>query len=149
VTDETFTEQYAEYAAGVRRRLDNPACLMCGDDSDKAMEWLDKYNSYVEGVLLCARCCGFAATAYVRAHGGAPPDAFEAYANPIYQKAKISRRLSKQVFERDAYRCVTCRSHIDLTCDHIIPESLGGPTNLENLQTMCRPCNSSKGARHP
>lgn len=64
-----------------------------------------------------------------------------------YRKQAVPRRLAKQVFERDAYRCVTCGTHIDLTCDHIVPESKGGPTTLENLQTMCRPCNSKKGAR--
>lgn len=63
----------------------------------------------------------------------------------IKKKAKISGRLSKAVFERDQYRCVECQTHIDLCCDHIIPESKGGPTTLDNLQTMCRPCNSRKG----
>lgn len=64
-----------------------------------------------------------------------------------YQKDKIGRSLAKRVFERDAYRCVECGSHIDLCCDHIIPESKGGETSFENLQAMCRPCNSRKGAR--
>jgi hypothetical protein len=60
-------------------------------------------------------------------------------------KEKIPRALAKQVFERDGYRCVTCSGWIDLTCDHVVPESKGGPTTLENLQTMCRPCNTRKG----
>ena len=62
-------------------------------------------------------------------------------------KQRISRNWAKRVFERDAYRCVECTSHIDLTCDHIVPESKGGETTFENLQTMCRPCNSKKGVR--
>lgn len=62
-------------------------------------------------------------------------------------KAVISRSLAKRVFERDKYRCVSCGSHIDLSCDHVVPESKGGPTTYENLQCMCRPCNSRKGAR--
>lgn len=66
---------------------------------------------------------------------------------PVYKKEKIKRSLSKQVMERDAYRCVSCGTHIDLSCDHIIPESKGGATVIENLQTMCRPCNSRKGAK--
>lgn len=43
------------------------------------------------------------------------------------------------------YRCAYCDTHIDLTVDHIQPESLGGETKERNLQTLCRSCNSSKG----
>ena len=66
------------------------------------------------------------------------------------RKAKdvIPAQLRTQVFERDAYRCVTCGGFKDLCGDHIHPESKGGPTTLENLQTMCRSCNSKKGAKH-
>ena len=68
---------------------------------------------------------------------------------PKGKKAVISRSLAKQVFERDAYRCRSCGSHHDLTCDHVLPESAGGPTALENLQTLCRSCNSRKGITLP
>lgn len=62
-------------------------------------------------------------------------------------KKPIPRRLAKRVFERDGYRCVTCGDHHDLTCDHITPESKGGAATFDNLQTMCRPCNSRKGTK--
>lgn len=75
------------------------------------------------------------------------PIDFEGTGQTGTRKARIPRALAKQVMERDAYRCVTCGTHLDLTCDHIIPESKGGPTTVENLQTMCRPCNSRKGAK--
>jgi 5-methylcytosine-specific restriction endonuclease McrA len=65
------------------------------------------------------------------------------------KKQAIPHWLAKQVMERDAYRCQEpgCGTWIDLTVDHIIAESLGGPTELDNLRTLCRPHNSSKGAR--
>lgn len=63
------------------------------------------------------------------------------------KKGFISRGLAKRVFELDAYRCVTCGGFEDLTCDHIIPEAKGGPATFENLQTMCRSCNSRKGTK--
>ncbi|ARU06160.1 hypothetical protein CCO03_17080 [Comamonas serinivorans] len=64
-----------------------------------------------------------------------------------YKKAKIDANLRRRVFERDAYRCKSCGGYEDLCCDHIVPESKGGPTTFENLQAMCRSCNSKKGAR--
>jgi 5-methylcytosine-specific restriction endonuclease McrA len=65
----------------------------------------------------------------------------------VHKKARISRTLATRVFERDAYRCVHCGGHHDLCCDHVIPEANGGEATFENLQTLCRPCNSRKGAR--
>lgn len=50
------------------------------------------------------------------------------------------------VFERDAYRCRRCGGWTDLTADHVIPVAAGGTDDLDNLQTLCRPCNSRKGS---
>lgn len=66
---------------------------------------------------------------------------------PRYQKKRISHSLRIKVFERDKYRCVYCGTHLNLTCDHIFPESKGGETTFDNLQTMCKSCNSKKGTK--
>lgn len=67
---------------------------------------------------------------------------------PIPPKKKVIKQgLRTQVLERDAYRCVFCGSHKDLCVDHIKPESKGGELHLDNLQTLCRSCNSIKGAK--
>ncbi|MCA1670595.1 MAG: HNH endonuclease [Thermomicrobia bacterium] len=55
--------------------------------------------------------------------------------------------MQKRVWERDLYRCCECGTHLDLSVDHIIPESRGGNLDLDNLRTLCRSCNSRKGAR--
>ena len=117
----------------------NSACLMCGDVSD----WPEQYSALVAGVDLCNACCEKVARAHYMKHGQILVDTRE---KPAYVKKSIPRWLAKRVFERDQYRCVTCNDYIDLCCDHIIPESLGGETVESNLQTMCRPCNSRKGA---
>jgi hypothetical protein len=63
-----------------------------------------------------------------------------------YEARPTMHRLARQVMERDAYRCRRCGSWIDLTIDHIKPISLGGEDDPANLQTLCRSCNSRKGA---
>ena len=65
------------------------------------------------------------------------------------QKKPIPRALRKAVFERDGFKCKHCGGQWELAADHIIPESKGGPTTLENLQTLCKKCNSRKCNRMP
>ena len=62
-----------------------------------------------------------------------------------HRKARISSGIRTAVFERDLYRCKHCGTHLDLTVDHITPESQGGDLSMSNLQTLCRTCNSVKG----
>jgi len=62
-------------------------------------------------------------------------------------KDKIPNGLRKKVFARDGRVCKNCGLSEDLTLDHIIPEINGGQTSFDNLQVLCRKCNSSKGAR--
>jgi len=66
---------------------------------------------------------------------------------PIYRREPILDALRARVYERDGHACVRCGATDDLTLDHIYPWSKGGPDTYENLRVLCRPCNSSKGAR--
>ena len=45
------------------------------------------------------------------------------------------------------YRCICCEQPSVLTVDHIVPLVRGGSHNIENLQPLCRSCNSRKGTR--
>lgn len=57
--------------------------------------------------------------------------------------------LRYQVLNRDR-RCLLCGATKDdtkLHVDHIVPWSQGGPTELDNLQTLCVRCNVGKGNR--
>lgn len=62
-------------------------------------------------------------------------------------RAKISVAVRRAVHDRDGWACLHCGSLDDLTLDHIVPWSLGGSDDPDNLQTLCRACNSRKGAR--
>ena len=63
----------------------------------------------------------------------------------------ISLRLRYEVLERARRRCMGClrgvQDGIRLHVDHIVPYSLGGRTELNNLQALCQDCNTGKGNR--
>ena len=54
-----------------------------------------------------------------------------------------SKRL--KVLARDGRVCRVCHKTEDLTIDHIRPSALGGANEVDNLQVLCRRCNTSKG----
>ena len=62
-------------------------------------------------------------------------------------KEPIPPDIRWAVWERDNFTCKHCGSRKNLTIDHIVPESKGGKMTMENAQTLCRSCNSRKGAR--
>jgi hypothetical protein len=72
------------------------------------------------------------------------PTLFDALAS---DRPAIPGKLRQQVYERDEWRCCSCGSTVDLDVDHIWPRSRGGGIALENLQTLCKPCNLSKSDR--
>ena len=45
-------------------------------------------------------------------------------------------------------RCLDCRKIKPLTADHVIPVSKGGTSNIDNIQPLCRSCNSKKQDKH-
>lgn len=63
------------------------------------------------------------------------------------KKQPIPSNIRLAVWERDNFTCQYCGSRQNLSIDHIYPESKGGEATIENCQTLCRSCNSRKGAR--
>src|SRR5947209_8524725 len=57
-------------------------------------------------------------------------------------RRKITRRA---VFARDGWMCQYCGSRSNLTVDHVVPRSKGGPSTWENIVASCAPCNRRKG----
>ena len=62
--------------------------------------------------------------------------------------ASVAVGLRFDVFKRDDFRCVYCglsvADGVILHADHVIPESKGGPTVIDNLVTACLDCNLGK-----
>lgn len=62
-------------------------------------------------------------------------------------RTAIPAAVRAQVMERDEHTCQFCSATENLTLDHIIPWSHGGPDTVENLRVLCRRCNSARGNR--
>ena len=60
-------------------------------------------------------------------------------------------KFSRQhIYARDKYECQYCSRRLppsELTYDHVVPRSFGGPTDWHNIVTCCIPCNRSKGGK--
>ncbi|GAB4291275.1 MAG: HNH endonuclease [Myxococcota bacterium] len=71
------------------------------------------------------------------------------YVSRKFQPIKFSRA---NIYLRDRYTCQYCGKHFppsQLTCDHVIPKSLGGKTEWTNIVTSCLKCNNRKGDNTP
>lgn len=119
-------------------------CQYCGEEEAERY-----YETIHSDVVLCNPCANMIINVVHKAQYGRY--LFWKEEDPeqkTYTKKKIRMSLRMQVYERDGFKCVTCGVQTKLSLDHIKPEVLGGEATLENLQTMCKSCNSRKGARY-
>ena len=68
-------------------------------------------------------------------------------------RTHLTRSIRKAVFSRDGYKCKNCGASgktpgVQLVIDHKKPLKRGGTNGMENLQTLCSPCNAKKGVRN-
>ena len=58
----------------------------------------------------------------------------------------IPEHIKRAVNARDNFRCQNCAVATEfIHYDHVFPFDLGGPTTVENMQSLCPKCNTSKG----
>jgi hypothetical protein len=72
-------------------------------------------------------------------------------ARTVANGGKITDEVKRIVWKRDGGTCQEC--YTELTpgvdrpeYDHVIPWSLGGDGDVDNVQVLCKPCNARKGA---
>lgn len=104
------------------------ACMCCSSSLT-----IDEERHYS---FLCEKCCGKAWEAWEKARSG------EVKANT--KRKPISTSLKQYILHRDG-ACLKCGSKSDLTIDHIVSVADGGSNSHDNLQCLCRKCNSIKG----
>lgn len=64
----------------------------------------------------------------------------EKYANGNFSETEWIALLEKY-----DYTCLSCgKQNTFLTADHIVPLSKGGSNSINNIQPLCKSCNSSK-----
>jgi 5-methylcytosine-specific restriction endonuclease McrA len=69
------------------------------------------------------------------------------YVRVPYAEIALTR---KNLLHRDSHTCQYCKYTGDeLTLDHVIPRSRGGPDSWENMVVACVRCNVKKGNRTP
>ena len=118
---ECFSKDHAKYGE----------CWVCNNCKAEGIEWHDLTFTGHEWMPFNPGC----------KQNVPPPTTTRRY------KVQIPPYIRWSVFERDGYICKKCGSKINLHCDHIYPESLGGETVMENLQTLCGKCNIAKGSK--
>lgn len=80
--------------------------------------------------------------------GGQPPAPTALATTPErYVEQEAPEEVKRAVKQRDGMRCLCCGFDEPraLQVDHIIAVVNGGSHEMENLQTLCRPCNKDKG----
>lgn len=64
----------------------------------------------------------------------------------------IPPALRKEVYRRDKGKCQRCGVSVlasEAEVDHLVAVSRGGPSTLDNLRILCRPCNREKASALP
>jgi 5-methylcytosine-specific restriction endonuclease McrA len=93
----------------------------------------------------------------IRAWGRKNPDKIRAYGLAGTRKRRALILGAVGTFSEEEFnklcayhgeRCLMCNmTYVKLCADHVIPLSMGGSNDIDNIQPLCKPCNSKKGTK--
>ena len=100
------------------------------------------------------------ASAYYRKNKKRCKDSMRAYrkAHPELDVVKNAKRKAREMqtggeftcqewlnlCKNHSYKCLRCNKKKPLAADHVVPVSRGGTSNIDNIQPLCKECNSIK-----
>jgi 5-methylcytosine-specific restriction endonuclease McrA len=117
----------AQNAKALARYYAKKAAVLIGPSTEKVRVW---------------RAAHPEATKALRIQNEATRRARKAGASGTHTQAEW-----EAICARQRNLCEACGDECKLTKDHIVPLSMGGSNDASNLQGLCGPCNSRKGAR--
>lgn len=132
------------------------ACTKCQEW--KTAENYHKFSRMPDGLeIYCKACRKIMLSAYFKTEKGKENAyRFTSKRRSRLKGVKFTAHFKKEVFKRDKYICQHCgikvhnerRNTPDKAhADHKISLFDGGDTVLDNMQTLCRTCNLSKGKK--
>lgn len=130
------------------------SCEVCGAEFTRKVSDFVRRDGNTGGRFCSKSCQGVATSAAAALHRLLHPGASRVRTYPFSRKV-----LLRHLADRDGVRCGICRRRIDIearsgpenrhgpSVDHIVPVSLGGSDDLENLRLTCWICNVARGNR--
>ena len=70
----------------------------------------------------------------------------------VHKQNRNFAASTRNILIRDNFTCQYCGCRLNMTSgtkDHVIPQSIGGPTSFENMVASCKRCNGIKDNRTP
>ena len=83
----------------------------------------------------------------------AKPEKVNATARRYYNRklsagGKYTKAEWKALLKHFGNKCLCCgRTNVKVQADHVIPVTKGGTSNIDNIQPLCKSCNSRKGTK--